>query len=71
MYEWWAINKLSLSVEWIKYMIFRAINEKNISQTELDFYINDEKIERVNRFNFLDIVLDKKFIMETSYRYDL
>ena len=26
-----------------KYMIFHAIN-KNISQIELDFYINDEKI---------------------------
>ena len=32
---------------------------KNISQIELDFYINDEKIERVNRFNFLGIVLDE------------
>ena len=42
-------------------MIFHAIN-KNISQIELDFYINDEKIEIVNRF---------KFIMETSYRHDL
>ena len=58
VYEWLAINKLSLNVEKTKYMIFHAIN-KNISQIELDFYINDEKIERVNRFNFLGIVLDE------------
>ena len=53
MYEW-----LSLNVEKTKYMIFHAIN-KNISQIELDFYINGEKIERVYRFNFLGIVLDE------------
>ena len=58
VYEWLAINKLSLNVEKTKYMIFHAIN-KNISQIELDFYINDEKIERVNRFNLFGIVLDE------------
>ena len=59
VYEWLAINELSLNVEKTKYMIFHTIN-KGISQIELDFYINDEKIERVNRFNFLCIVLDEK-----------
>ena len=53
VYEW-----LSLNVEKTKYMIFHAIN-KNISQIGLDFYINDEKIERAYRFNFLGIVLDE------------
>ena len=57
VYGWLAINMLSLNVEKTKYMIFHAIN-KNTSEIELHFYINDEKIERVNRFYFLGIVLD-------------
>ena len=52
--DWLLPNKLSLNTKKIKYMVFHT-NQGTVSYPKL--YLNTIKIETVNQFNFLDIVL--------------
>ena len=59
VYNWLAVNKLSLNVKKKpKYMTFHAIN-KNIEGLIPELRINDINIERVQNFNFLGLNLDE------------
>ena len=58
VYNWLAVNKLSLNVKKTKYMVFHAIN-KNIEGLVPELRINDINIERVQNFNFLGLNLDE------------
>ena len=54
--DWLKVNKLSLNVEKTKAILFHT-PQKKIQHPEL--FINGIKIEFVDRFNFLGIVIDK------------
>ena len=53
VYNWLAVNKLSLNVKKTKYMLFQAIN-KNIEGLIPELRINDINIERVQTLTFWD-----------------
>ena len=56
VYDWLAVNKLSLNVKKTKYVIFHAINKK-IEDVVPDLEINGILIKRVQSFNFLGLLL--------------
>ena len=56
--DWLCLNKLSLNAKKTKMMIFHH-RQKNISDIDLSLYINGTKIEQVQEFNFLGLVLDE------------
>ena len=56
--DWLCLNKLSLNAKKTKMMLFHH-RQRDISKIELDLFINDTKIEKVNEFNFLGIMLDE------------
>ena len=56
VYDWLAVNKLSLNVKKTKYVIFHAINKK-IEDVVPDLDINGIPLERVQSFNFLGLLL--------------
>ena len=58
VYNWLAVNKLSLNVKKTKYMIFHAIN-KNIDGSVTPVQIDKIPIERVSNFNFLGLNLNE------------
>ena len=51
VYDWLAVNKLSLNTKKTKYMIFHAMNKK-IDDLIPEIKIDDLLIERVSNFNF-------------------
>ena len=53
---WFDFNKLSLNVKKTNYMIFTS----RVVQNELELYINNEKIEKVQSTKFLGVVIDDK-----------
>ena len=57
VYDWLAVNKLSLNIRKTKYMLFHTLN------TELSFIptlkINEIEIERVKNFNFLGLTINE------------
>ena len=53
--EWSTINKLSINSSKSKYMTFTS--QKNFAQ-DLDLKIDNLRIERVQEFNFLGIIID-------------
>ena len=57
IYDWLAINKLSLNISKTKYMIFHAAN------TTIQFVphlsINDTSLEKVKNFNFLGLTINE------------
>ena len=57
MYDWLAVNVLSLNVRKTKYVIFHAIN-KRIEGVIPNLEINGIPLERVQNFNFLGLVLN-------------
>ena len=67
LYNWLAVNKLSLNVKKSKYIVFHAVN-KNIEGRLPELKINDISIERVQNFNFLGLNLNEH-ILEKPYRY--
>ena len=52
VYNWLAVNKLSLNIRKYKYMVFHAIN-KNIDRSVTPAHIDKIPIEMVSNFNFL------------------
>jgi len=58
IFDWLAVNKLSLNVKKNKFMIFHYHN-KDISQKIPNLIINDIEIERVTNFNFLGLTINE------------
>ena len=58
IHDWLCINKLSLNVSKTKYMVFHN-RQRNISHIDLNIEINSIKLERVNHFNFLGLIIDE------------
>ena len=56
VYDWLAVNKLSLNISKTKYVIFHVIN-KRIEGVIPDLAINGVPLERVQNFNFLGLLL--------------
>ena len=66
--EWLIINRLSINISKTKYIIFHP-RQKDISHVTLEPTLNGDKIERVDNFNFLGVVIDKHIsVMGISYR---
>ena len=55
---WFEINKLSLNVKKIKFMIFHH-KERNIENLIQQLNLNEQIIERVTDFNFLGLTIDR------------
>ena len=58
VYDWLAVNKLSLNVGKNKYVIFHAINKK-IQDVIPNLEFNEIPLERVKNFNFLRLLLNE------------
>ena len=58
VYDWLAVNKLSLNTKKTEYMIFHAMNKK-IDDLIPEIKIDDIFIERVSNFNFLGLTLNE------------
>ena len=58
IYDWLAVNKLSLNISKTKYVISHAIN-KRIEGVIPDLAINGIPLERVKNFNFLGLLLNE------------
>ena len=58
VYNWLAVNKLSLNVKKTKFMFFH-LHQQNISPYIPDLKIGDVNIERVANFNFLGLTLNE------------
>ena len=58
VYDWLAVNKLSLNIKKTKYIVFHAIN-KNIEGMLPELSINGIIIERVQNFNFLGLLFNE------------
>ena len=58
VFDWLAVNKLSLNVRKTKYVIFHAINKK-IQGVVPNLEINRIPLERVQNFNFLGLLLNE------------
>ena len=58
IYDWLAVNKLSLNIQKTKYIVFHAIN-KDIDGLIPELQINDIIIERVENFNFLGLIFNE------------
>ena len=56
--EWLIINRLSINITKTKYMLFHP-RQKDVSHMTLEPTLNGEKIEQVDSFNFLGVVIDK------------
>merc|ERR1712237_216995 len=56
--DWLCLNKLSLNAKKTKMMIFHH-RQKNISNINLQLFINNTKIEQVKEFDFLGMVIDE------------
>ena len=54
--NWLACNKLSLNVKKTHFMIFKAKNKK--MNHNINIKIGNEIIERVNKTNFLGLIID-------------
>ena len=55
--EWLIINRLSINIPKTKYMIVHP-RQKDISHVALEPARNRDKIERVDNFNILGVVID-------------
>ena len=58
VYDWLAVNKLSLNIKKTEYIVFHAIN-KNIEGMLPELSINGIIIERVQNFNFLGLLFNE------------
>ena len=56
--EWLIINRLSINITKTKYILLRP-RKKDVSHMTLEPTLNGEKIELVDSFNFLGVVIDK------------
>ena len=56
--DWLIINRHSINISKAKYMIFHP-RQKDISHVTLEPTLNGDKIERVDDFNFIGVVIDK------------
>ena len=63
--DWLKVNKLSLSVEKTKFMIFHNYQRVIANEDIHDLKINDKEIERVSCFNFLGLII-KEFMIWSS-----
>ena len=61
--EWRIINCLSINISKTKYMILHP-RQKDISHVTFEPTLNGDKIERVENFNFLGVVIDKHISWE-------
>ena len=57
MYKWLCLNKLSLNISKTKFIIFHTSNKENTYIPIIE--INNLKIDRVGKFNFLGVILDE------------
>ena len=58
VYEWLLLNKLSLNVKKTKFMLFHPY-QKDVSNLVPVLKINQNEIERVDKFDFLGVTLDE------------
>ena len=58
IFDWMAVNKLSLNVKKTKSVVFHAIN-KDIEELVPDLQLKKIAIERVENFNFLGLILNE------------
>ena len=58
VYEWLLLNKLSLNVKKTKFMLFHPY-KKGVSNLVPVLKINQNEIERVDKFDFLGVTLDE------------
>ena len=58
VYDWLALNKLSLNVSKTKFMLFHH-RQLNITSLIPDLRINNQPIDRITNFNFLGLTLDE------------
>ena len=65
VYDWLAVNKLSLNVSKTKYVIFHAIN-KRFQGVIPDLEINEIPLERVKKTTFVPSI-KWKYVLETPY----
>ena len=66
--EWLNINKLSLNKAKSKYMIFH-VPSKGIYSLTLN--IDNTNIEKVDKFNFLELTLDSNLNWKKTYRKNI
>ena len=58
VYEWLLLNKLSLNVKKTKFMLFHPY-QKDVSNLVPVLKINQNEIEKVDKFDFLGVTLDE------------
>ena len=58
VYEWLFLNLLSLNIEKTKFMLFHPY-QKDVSNLVPVLKINQNEIERVDKFDFLGVTLDE------------
>ena len=58
IYDWLAVNKLSLNIKKTKYIVFQTIS-KTIDGLIPELQINDIIIERVENLNFLGLIFNE------------
>lgn len=64
--EWLITNRLSLNVSKTKYILFHP-RQKDISNIIPELFINGDKIERVETFKFLGVIIDSNL----SWKYHI
>ena len=60
IYEWLAINKLSLNISKTKFMIFHYY-QRRVGHLIPEIKINNILIQQVSDFNFLGLTIDENF----------
>ena len=68
VYDWLAVNKLSLNIGKTKYVIFHAIN-KRIEGVIPDLEINGTPLDKVKKIQFSRASTKWKYVLETSHRF--
>ena len=58
VYEWLFLNKLSLNIKKTKFMLFHQY-QKDVSNLVPVLKINQNEIERMDKFDFLGVTLDE------------
>ena len=66
--QWLRANKLSLNVKKTKYMIIGNKNKLNGIQ-DVNINVNNEPIERVNKFKYLGLIIDQHLTWDSHIDY--
>ena len=69
IYDWLAVNKLSLNVGKTKFMIFHFTQNKNILKHTPKLLINEIELQRVSQFQFLGLIIDENLTWKCHINY--